>query len=55
MPDICSRILGTGCPEKPEIYDFIVFRGSTKKEQIEDLHFFGTGYWKCSMLYELYL
>jgi hypothetical protein len=22
-------ILGAGCPEKPEIFDFIVFRGSS--------------------------
>jgi hypothetical protein len=31
-------------PEKPEIFDFIVFRGSAKKEQIKDLHLFGTDY-----------
>jgi hypothetical protein len=28
MPDTRYRIPDAGCPEKPEIFDFIVFRGS---------------------------
>ena len=37
-------MLGVECPEKPEIFDFTVFRGSSIKEQIKDLHFFGIGW-----------
>jgi hypothetical protein len=29
MPDARSQMPDAGCPEKPEIFDFIVFRGSS--------------------------
>jgi len=41
-------LLLTAYPEKPEIFDFIVFRGSTIKKQIKDLRFIGTS--NCQLL-----